>query len=328
MKALVTGGAGYIGSFMTKVLLEKGYQVVVLDSLERGHKEAVDSRAAFVQIDLKNRKDIDRVFLEHQFNAVLHFAGYISVEESTKHPEIYEQNNVIGSENLFRSAIDVGGVESFIFSSTAAVYGNPEIVPIPEDHPKRPKNPYGESKLAIEELLKKLREDHRINYACLRYFNAAGAALDGTMGENHNPETHLIPNAIKSALNGTEFTLYGDDYDTSDGTCIRDFIHVLDLVEAHVLAIEKITRDPGGYIFNVGMGKGYTNREVVEVIEKVSGKKVNVKIAEKRPGDAEILVADPSAIKRDTGFSPQYSDLETIVSSAWKWHSKNLKFRI
>ncbi len=328
MRVLVTGGAGYIGSFMTRLLLDKGYEVVVLDNLERGHKEALDPRAKFIQGDIKDEDELQTLFANHKFDAIIHFAGYISVEESTKDPEKYEVNNVKGSATLFEAAIQVGKVDKFIFSSTAAVYGDPLEVPIPESHPKNPTSPYGKTKLATEENLETLREEQGISYVCLRYFNASGAALDGSLGEDHHPETHLIPNAIKAAITGREFKLFGTDYDTPDGTCVRDYIHVYDLAEAHLLALRKIDEDPGGYIYNVGTGKGYSNREVIDMVKKVSQNDFSVRIEDRRAGDASILVADVTKIKTELGFEAQYSDLENIVTSAYKWHKRTAKLRI
>ena len=325
MKILVTGGAGYIGSFMVRLLLDRGRQVVVFDNLERGRKEIIDSRAKFVEGDIKNRKSLESLFKNELIDALMHFAAYISVEESEKSPEIYYQNNVVGSKNLFESAINIGNVQNIIFSSSAAVYGNPQKIPIPEDHPKNPTSEYGENKLAMEEILESVRsENPEVSFAALRYFNAAGAALDGSSGENHDPETHIIPLAIRAVIEGSEFKLYGTDYSTPDGTCIRDYIHVLDLIEAHVLALEKIQKDPGGYYYNVGTGKGHSNREVIEMVRKVSGRTIKVWEETRRAGDPDQLVADPTRIKTELGFEPKYSDLESIVETAWKWHSKSV----
>jgi UDP-glucose 4-epimerase len=329
MKILVTGGAGYIGSFMVKRLLEDGHSVVVLDNLERGHKEAVDTRVNFIKADIRNIDELEKIFSENEFDAILHFAGLISVEESTRNPELYEEVNVDGSRNLFSTAIK-HGVKRFIFSSTAAIYGNPQVVPIPEIHAKRPTSPYGMTKLRVEEMLSELREkDPEISFSCLRYFNAAGAALDGSMGEGHEPETHIIPLAINAIKEGKIFKLYGTDYDTPDGTCLRDYIHVLDLVEAHKLALEKIMRRGSlpagrqGYFYNVGTGVGSSNKEVIEIVEKVSGLKMIIEEAERRSGDADRLIADATRIANELGFSPKYSDLQTIIESAWKWHNKS-----
>lgn len=323
MKILVTGGAGYIGSFMVRLLLERGYEVTVFDSLERGHKEAIDSRAKLVNGNIKNKSDLEQAFTNEKFDAVMHFAGYISVEESTREPDKYYQNNVVGSKNLFETAVN-SGVRNLIFSSSAAVYGNPQEIPIPEDHPKNPTSEYGRNKLAVEEILNSIRKDDpSVSFASLRYFNAAGAALSGSNGEDHNPETHIIPLAINAAIQGSEFNLYGTDYNTPDGTCIRDYIHVLDLVESHVLALGKIVKATGGYFYNVGTGKGYSNREVIKTVGEVSGKKINILEKPRREGDSDKLIADPTRINNELGFAPKYSDLKTIVESAWRWHSRS-----
>lgn len=323
MTILVTGGAGYIGSFMVKRLIDLNYKVKVIDSLEKGYKEAIDKRAEFVQGDLKNSSFVKNIFCQEPFGAVLHFAGYISVEESTKNPQKYYWNNTKGAENLLTAMTQIGNADKFIFSSTAAVYGNPIKVPIPEDHPKKPNNPYGKSKLEVEEMLDIFRKKEGLNFVSLRYFNAAGAALDGSMGEAHNPETHIIPLAIRSVIDNEEFNLYGADYKTPDGSCIRDYIHVIDLVEAHVLALEKLKKEKGVYSYNVGTGKGYSNKEVLEMIKNMAGKKIKIKVCPRRSGDAEVLIADPTRIKEELGFLPKYSDLETIVKTAWEWHKKN-----
>ncbi len=327
MKILVTGGAGYIGSFMTTLLLEKGYQVVVVDNLSRGRKDSVDSRAEFIIGDLNKRDFVSSLFLKNEFEGIIHFAGYISMAESMENPYIYFQNNLLAALNMIDEASKSKNPIPIIFSSTAGVYGNPIQVPIPEIHPKNPTNPYGESKLMVEKTLSWYREIYGLSFVSLRYFNAAGASLDGKMGENHNPETHIIPNAIISAIDKSEFILYGDDYKTKDGTCIRDYIHVLDLAEAHVLALEKLQKNKGGFFYNAGTGKGYSNKEVIDMVKKVSGIDFKMKIAPRRPGDAERLVADPTAINTELGFKPQYSDIETIVKTAFKWHKQisNLK---
>ena len=323
MRVLVTGGAGYIGSFMVRLLLDRGYEVVVFDNLERGQRIAIDPKAKFIQGDIKNMAALEALFCDEAIDAVMHFAAYISVEESEKRSQAYYQNNVVGSRNLFNSAINIGKVRNFIFSSSAAVYGNPQKIPIPEDHPKNPTSEYGKNKLAMEQILESLRrENSDVSFAALRYFNAAGAALDGSNGENHDPETHIIPLTIRAAISGSEFKLYGTDYDTPDGTCIRDYIHVLDLAEAHILALERIEKKPGAYYYNVGTGEGHSNREVIQIVEKVSGRKIKVREETRRAGDADQLVADPTKIKQELNFEPKYSDLETIVKTAWLWHSR------
>lgn len=326
MKLLVTGGAGYIGSFMVKHLLDKGDSVLVLDNLERGKRQYVDGRATFIEGDIRNRDFLNSLFAENIFDAVLHFAGYISVEESVKEPEKYFENNVKGSKNLFSSAL-MNGTNKFVFSSSAAVYGNPSEIPIPETHLKNPTSPYGQSKLETEKTLEKLlKETPDMSFVSLRYFNACGGALDGSMGEDHDPETHIIPLAIRAVIEGKDFSLFGTDYNTPDGTCLRDYIHVLDLVEAHVLALNKITGEKGGYYYNVGTGKGISNREVVEMVENVTGFSLKVAEKDRRAGDADKLIADPAKINKELGFNPRFSDLKTIVESAWKWHSKSKAF--
>lgn len=321
MKILVTGGAGYIGGFMTRGLLDRGDEIVVLDSLERGHKESLDPRVKFYQGNLLNKSFVSRVFAENSFDAVINFAGFISMGESMQNPYIYFENNVMGSLNLIEEMV-ISKTDNFIFSSSAGIYGNPITLPIPEDHPKNPENPYGESKLMVEKILGWYEKSHNLHFAALRYFNASGAALDGSIGENHTPESHIIPNIIKSVLDNTSFKMFGKDYKTKDGTCVRDYIHVLDLVDAHMKAIDKLKESPKGYYYNVGTGNGYSNKEICEMVEKVSGKKVLIEDSPRRPGDADSLIADPTKINKELNFSPKYSDLETIVKTAWQWHSK------
>ncbi|MFH1832982.1 MAG: UDP-glucose 4-epimerase GalE [Candidatus Levyibacteriota bacterium] len=334
MKILVTGGGGYIGSFMTKRLLDDGFEVVVADSFERGYKEVVDKRAKLLIGNLLDKEFVKNIFLSDDIEAVINFAGYISMAESVENPGIYFENNVFGALNLLEE-MRKREIKKFIFSSTAGVYGNPKSLPIPEDHPKNPTNPYGESKLMVEKIL--LWYKPFINFVSLRYFNAAGASFDATLGENHKPETHIIPNAINAALTNSEFTLYGDDYNTPDGTCIRDYIHVVDLVDSHALALKKLQTENGGqafggqgFFYNVGTGKGYSNKEVFEMVKKISGIDFKVNISGRRSGDAEKLIADPTKIKNELMFIPKYSDLETLVKTAWQWHSKisNTKYQI
>lgn len=324
MKVLVTGGAGYIGSHMTKVLLDKGHEVTVADNLERGFQEAIDPRAHFSNGDLRDKRFVEELFNKHKFDGVIHFAAYIAVGESMQHPEMYFENNFTAALNVLE-AMRKNNCNNFIFSSTAAVYGTPKQLPITEDHPKNPESPYGESKYMVEKLLRWLNKIYGINYVALRYFNASGASLDASTGERHAPETHIIPNVIKSVLEKRPFKLFGDTYDTPDRTCVRDYIHVLDLCEAHILALEKLVKDGGGYAFNVGTGNGYSNKEIVSMVEKVSGTKIETEIVEKREGDPNQLIADPSKIKQELGFAPTYSDLETIIKTAWQWHSKSEK---
>ena len=317
----MTGGAGYIGSFMTKRLLERGDEVVVADSLERGYKEAVDPKVKLYVGNLLDKEFIFKVFSENKFDAVIHFAGYISMGESVQNPYLYFQNNIFSALNVMEEMAKTK-MNNFIFSSTAGVYGNPIKLPIAEDHPKNPENPYGESKLMVEKIMSWYQKTHGINSVALRYFNASGASLDGTLGENHNPESHIIPNIIEAILTGESFKLFGTDYKTKDGTCIRDYIHVIDLVEAHVLAIEKLMKDKGMFAYNVGTGNGHSNKEVIEMVKKISGKDFQVEESARRPGDTDVLIADAAKIKEELSFNPKYSDLKTIVKTAWEWHKK------
>jgi UDP-glucose 4-epimerase len=321
MKILVTGGAGYIGSFMVKKLLDSGNKVVIADSLERGYDGSIDNRAILKQGDLLNKEFVGELFQQDRYDAVMHFAAYIAVEESMKDPGLYFQNNILTTINLL-NAMQKNDIRKFIFSSTGTVYGTPKELPIPETHLKKPENPYAQSKLMVEQILHWYFQIYDIGYAILRYFNASGGSLDGSLGENHKPETHLIPNAIKSALNNQPFTLYGNDYDTRDGTCIRDYIHVLDLIDAHILTLQKLKEENSEYIYNVGTGKGSTNLEIIEMIKKISGVDFPIEIKQRRSGDIAEMVADTTKIKSELNFVPKYSDLETIVKTAWDWHGR------
>lgn len=319
MKVLITGGAGYIGSFMTKRLLDESNVVIAVDNFKKGNKNTVDTRAKVYDGDLLEKDFVSSIFLEEKFDAVIHFAGLISMGESMEKPGIYFENNVFGALNILEEMVK-NNINNIIFSSTAGVYGDPKTVPIQETYSCSPTNPYGESKLMVEKMLSWYNKIYDLNFVSLRYFNAAGAALDGSMGENHNPETHIIPNAIQSALSGSTFDLYGDDYDTPDGTAIRDYIHVLDLVEAHVLGIKKLQSEKGGFFYNVGTGIGYSNKEIIEMVKKISGINFSVKVEKRRQGDADVLIADPTRIKKELGFESKYSNLETIIKTAYSWH--------
>lgn len=325
MKILVTGGAGFIGSHMVKRLISDGYSVVVYDNLMYGHKEALPKNCEFILADLSDEDKLEEVIEEGFFDAVMHFAAFISMGESMENPKIYFRNNVFNTLNLL-DIMNKFQVKKFIFSSSAGVYGNPEKLPIPEDHPCNPTNPYGEGKLMVEKILKWYDISYGLRYVSLRYFNAAGASLDSKNGEAHDPETHIIPNAIKVALGKNQyFELYGNDYPTKDGTCIRDYIHVLDLVDAHVKALDYLVNNGKSTAFNVGTGHGFSNREVLEMIKKVSGVDFKIEENTRRPGDANELVADPRKIKKELNWEPQYSDLETIVKTAWDWHKSHPK---
>ncbi|HTK03395.1 MAG TPA: UDP-glucose 4-epimerase GalE [Alphaproteobacteria bacterium] len=318
-KILVTGGAGYIGSFMVRELQSKGFEVVILDNLSQGHLEAVkDFRLE--KIDLLTEKDKVQNLLEaEKFDGVIHMASYIQMGESYRDPAKYYENNVVGFLNLL-DAMKNSKTSNIILSSTAGVYGNPERVPIQEEDQKNPVNPYGETKYILERILEDYDTAYGIKFMALRYFNAAGAALDGSIGEAHPAESHLIPNVINSVLKNEEFTLFGDDYETIDGTCVRDYIHVLDLCLAHSLALEALINGSPSNVYNVAVGEGYSNKQVIQMIEEITGKKVNVKVAPRREGDANALFASNEKIKKDLNWQPKYG-LKEIVESAYKWHS-------
>lgn len=321
MKIIVTGGGGYIGSFMAQALCNRGEEVYVLDNFERGYRNAVDTRAKIYEGDLLDKTFVAKTINEINPEAIIHFAGLISVGESVRNPGLYFESNIMGALNLLEEIKEKN--VKFIFSSTAAVYGNPVEVPIPESHPKKPTSPYGVSKLMVEDILKWYNQIYGFSFTALRYFNASGAALDGKLGERHNPETHIIPNAIFSAIKKTPFSLFGTNYDTPDGTCVRDYIHVLDLTEAHLLALDHMGETSSSF-FNVGTGRGYSNLEVITMVERVSGIRLTIEEKERREGDPNELIADPSQIKDALGFEPKNSDLETIISTAFKWHSSHL----
>ncbi len=325
MKILVTGGAGYIGSIAAKLLQDKGNEVVVFDNLKGGHKESVSSK--LVVGDLLNKEDIDSGLKDENFDAVVHFAALALAGESMDQPFRYFQNNILGGLNLLEF-MKQKNIKHIVFSSTCAIYGTPKILPVAENAEKSPESVYGESKLAFEKILHWYDKIYGIKYINLRYFNAAGAALDGSLGENHNPETHIIPLAIRAALNNSQFQLFGKDYDTPDGTCIRDYIHVEDLANAHIFAIEKLGKTNKSDSFNLGVGKGYSNLEVLDMVKKVCGIDFPIKITSRRPGDPPSIYSDNVKAEKELGFKPQYSDLETIVKTAWEWHKNNSKFKI
>lgn len=319
MKILVTGGAGYIGSITTKRLLAQGHEVVIFDNLSQGHKE--NALAPLVIGDLQNPQDLRNGLDGKQFDGVIHFAASALAGESMKEPYQYFYNNIVGGLNLVEYMKEAK-IPNIIFSSTCAIYGHPEKVPVTEDESKKPESVYGESKLSFEKILHWYDTIYGIKSICLRYFNASGASLDGSLGEEHDPETHIIPVAILKAMKGESFSLFGTDYPTPDGTCIRDYIHVEDLAEAHIQALEYVTKNKESNAFNLGTGKGYSNREVLETIEKISGLTIPIKEEPRRAGDPPVIYADNSKARKMLGFNPQYSDLETIVKTAWQWHSK------
>ncbi|MFW6006833.1 MAG: UDP-glucose 4-epimerase GalE [Halanaerobiales bacterium] len=321
MKILVTGGAGYIGSHVARCLIEEEHDIVVLDNLVKGHREAV-AGGKFIKGDLENLDLLNKIMQKEDIEGVIHLAAHSLVGESMENPGKYYQNNVSNGVNLLEAMVD-NGVEHIVFSSTAAVYGEPEEIPITEEHPLKPTNTYGESKLFFEKILKRYNQIYDVNYCSLRYFNAAGADPSGEIGEAHDPETHLIPIVLQKALGEREeLYIFGNDYPTRDGTCIRDYIHVNDLAQAHILAIESLARGKESNIYNLGNGEGYSVKEVIDTASEVVGKKIEAKDGERRPGDPAVLVASSEKIKKDLNWEPEYPDLETIIKTAWEWHRK------
>jgi UDP-glucose 4-epimerase len=319
MNILVTGGAGYVGSVTVERLAGAGHSVAVLDNLSQGHREAVDPAAAFVAANLLDAEAVDAAFRTlGPFDAVMHFASKSLVGESMQKPGLYLRDNLVAGINLL-DACARHGTGRFILSSTANLFGAATVMPIGEDEALVPGSPYGESKLMLERALEWYERIHGIRYAALRYFNAAGATA--RCGESHNPETHIIPKLFEVVLGKAEgFTLFGDDYPTPDGTCIRDYVHVVDLADAHILALDGIVE--GSRAYNLGSGRGYSNREIIDAVERITGRRIPVTAGPRRPGDPPELVASPARIMRELGWQPRMSDLDTIVSSAWEWRRR------
>lgn len=319
-KILVTGGAGYIGSHTVYFLRKGGHEVAVVDNLSRGHKENVPE-GLLHEFDLRETRKLAELMRRERCEAVIHFAAYIAVGESTKAPELYFSNNVGGSTSLFE-AMQQAGVNKLVFSSTAAAYGIPKIIPIPETEPYDPINPYGESKVMVEKMIEMLGQYRGLSGIRLRYFNACGSEPASGLGECHDPETHLLPLILRAVMTGDPVTVFGDDYDTPDGTCIRDYIHVSDLAEAHVLAVNHLLKGGESEVFNVGTGSGHSVREVLAAVESVTGKKVPSRIGSRREGDPPRLVADSRRLQGRLGWNPVRSDLRRIVSDAWEFAQK------
>ena len=319
---LVFGGAGYIGSHTVKHLLNNGYQCVVADNLIYGHRTTVDPRAEFVHADLLNPVSLRELFKNRKIDAVIHFAAFTYVGESVADPQKYYINNVIGTVNLLNVMLE-NNVRKIVFSSTCATYGEPQYTPIDEKHPQNPINPYGRTKLMIEQIFADYEKAYGLKHIALRYFNAAGCSSDGSIGESHTPETHLIPLVLK-AINGErdKIKVFGTDYDTPDGTCIRDYIHVEDLALAHRLAVEKLDSYNG--CLNLGTGLGTSVKQIIDAAEKVSGRKCPVEYAERRPGDPAKLFADNRKAREVLGWKPQYTDIEDIIRTAWNWETRRL----
>jgi len=316
MKILVVGGAGYIGSVCAELLLDEGHGVTIFDNLSEGHRRAIDPRAEFVEGDLQDRQSIEKVLAKQPPDAVMHFAANALVGESMQNPSKYFRNNIANGLNLLDAMVNAG-VKKIVFSSTCAIFGPPERVPIDETTPPRPINPYGESKLAFEKILRWYGEIHGLKFISLRYFNAAGASTK--FGEDHRVETHLIPNVLKVALGQKpNVEIFGTDYETPDGTCVRDYIHIVDLARAHILALNSAKSD----FYNLGTGGGASVREVIDSCRKITGRKINIVEKPRRPGDPPRLIASSEKIKRELGWEPQFQSLDAIIESAWKWHQK------
>lgn len=325
MAILVLGGAGYIGSHTVYELIDKGEDVVIVDNLETGHREAVHEKARFYEGDIRNRSFIDSVFEKEEIEAVIHFAANSLVGESMTNPLKYYDNNLCGTKVLLESMV-AHGIDKIVFSSTAATYGEPDSIPILETDRTCPTNTYGETKLSMEKMFHWTSVAHNLRYVSLRYFNACGAHKSGTIGEAHAPETHLIP-LILQVPNGKRdaIMIFGNDYDTKDGTCVRDYIHVTDLANAHILAVEYLRKGNESNIFNLGNGVGFTVNEVIECARKVTGHEIPAILSERRAGDPATLIASSEKAKEVLGWNPAYDDLEEIIASAWKWHSTHKK---
>ena len=323
MKILVVGGAGYIGSHMVKQLANAGNDVITLDNLSYGYRDAV-KYGKFVEGDLGDNTVLDSIFEAGDIDAVMHFAGFIQVGESVIKPSMYYHNNVVNTLTLLDAMLRFD-VKNFIFSSTAAIFGEPEYTPIDEKHHKQPINPYGHSKLMIEQVLDDYDKAYGLRSTCLRYFNAAGADPDGELGERHVPETHLIPLILQAASGRREdIKVFGDDYDTDDGTCVRDYIHINDLCEAHSLALQKMMSNDKSARYNLGNGKGFSVKQVIDVAKEVSGNDFKVSIEPRREGDPAVLVADATQAQQELGWQPKFAELKDIVETAWRWETNFL----
>ncbi|OLP20125.1 UDP-glucose 4-epimerase GalE [Leptolyngbya sp. 'hensonii'] len=319
---LVTGGAGYIGSHAVLALQQAGYSVIILDNLVYGHRDLVETvlQVELIVGDTTDRTLLDHLFAQQDIAAVMHFAGYAYVGESVQNPGKYYRNNVVGTLTLLE-AMAAASIQNFVFSSTCATYGMPKTVPIPEAHPQSPINPYGASKLMVEHILADFEVAHGLRSVCFRYFNAAGADPAGRLGEDHNPETHLIPLVLLTALGQRDcISIFGTDYPTPDGTCIRDYIHVADLAAAHVAGLEYLMQGGRSEAFNLGNGSGFSVREVIEAAQEITGQPISVVEQDRRPGDPPVLVGSSDKARQILHWQPQYSDLNTILKHAWQWH--------
>ena len=320
---LVTGGAGYIGSHTIRELLARGHEVVALDNLSRGHRKALEILGVpLLKVDLRDEPAMHEALKSRPFDGVVHFAAYCAAGESVENPGLYFENNVAGTSNLLNAMV-AAGVKNLVFSSSCSVYGQPDRLPVTEEFDRHPESPYGESKYLCERMLPWFEGAHGLRAVALRYFNASGSSLDSLVGDDSRPATRLIPRVMKSILKGGGVSIFGEDYPTRDGTCIRDYIHVLDLASAHIQSLDYLAAGGKTDFFNVGVGVGYTNREVVETIRRASGIDFPVVMAARRPGDPAEVYADNSKVKRALGWEPTHSDLETIIRSDWAWHSSH-----
>ena len=323
MSILVCGGAGYIGSHTVHQLVEKGEDVVIVDNLQTGHMGAVNPKAKFYKGDIREAEVLDRIFTENKIDAVVHFAANSLVGESMTNPLKYFNNNVYGMQVLLEAMVR-HGIDKIVFSSTAATYGEPERIPIMEDDRTEPTNPYGQSKLIMEKMMKWVSLANGIRYVSLRYFNAAGAIEDGSIGEDHSSETHLIPLILQVPLGKRDhITVFGEDYPTPDGTCLRDYIHVLDLADAHVLAIDYLRRGGESNIFNLGNGQGFSVKEMIEAAREATGLDIKVEIGERRAGDPAQLIASSEKARKVLGWQPKFTDVKAVIGTAWKWHQQH-----
>ena len=321
MNILITGGAGYIGSVTNWYLKSKGHTTTIFDNLQNGHKEAIGDTKLIVG-DLRNKEDIKKVFADTRFDSVIHFAALALAGESMEKPYDYYFNNIVGGLHLLE-AMRESSCKTIIFSSTCAVYGFPKDLPVTEMSPIAPASVYGASKRNFEEILEWYEKIYGIRHAKLRYFNACGALPDGSLGEAHNPETHIIPIALAKAVSGEPFSLFGKDYQTKDGTCIRDYIHVLDLANAHLKAVEYLQKTPESAAINLGVGKGYSNLEIVHAVEEVTGKKLILEEKPRRWGDPDAIFANNEKAKKLLGWNPEYTSITSIIQTAWEWHEKH-----
>ncbi|WP_315451348.1 UDP-glucose 4-epimerase GalE [uncultured Selenomonas sp.] len=323
MAILVCGGAGYIGSHAVHVLVEKGEQVVIVDNLQTGHRGALNPAAKFYEGDIRDAAVLDKIFTENKIEAVIHFAANSLVGESMEKPLLYFNNNVYGMQVLLEAMVR-HGVDKIVFSSTAATYGEPKRVPIHEDDETCPTNTYGETKLTMEKMMKWVSRANGVRYVSLRYFNAAGALPDGSIGEDHKTETHLIPLILQVPTGRRDhITVFGDDYPTPDGTCLRDYIHVVDLADAHVLALEYLRKGGASDIFNLGNGQGFSVKEMIAAAEKATGRSIKVEIGARRAGDPAQLIASSEKARTVLGWKPQFTDVEQVIGTAWKWHESH-----